>query len=255
MRLAYATAAGAALWVQPVQAATVVQSSSNQVPISDPGTFEGFDTSLGRLDAVSLAISGTEARLFGASYPEGATDPITIDWTVDGFANFELRSRVTGDFEQFAVPISGTGQVIVTEGWSWEMHPTGSGVFSIDPAFIPNDGDAVGPEMRVGFLGPGFYDWSDTDFVTSAPIQINLGTGGNCSSGFGQERCNLFSFSLTYTYTPTAELNAVPEPSTWAMMLLGFGAIGGAMRRRKVRPCYVRPSTIGACPEPILPDV
>jgi len=26
---------------------------------------------------------------------------------------------------------------------------------------------------------------------------------------------------------------AVPEPSTWAMMLVGFGAIGTAMRRRK----------------------
>lgn len=26
---------------------------------------------------------------------------------------------------------------------------------------------------------------------------------------------------------------AVPEPSTWAMMLLGFGALGAAMRRRK----------------------
>ncbi len=27
---------------------------------------------------------------------------------------------------------------------------------------------------------------------------------------------------------------AVPEPSTWAMMLVGFGLLGGAMRRRKV---------------------
>jgi len=26
---------------------------------------------------------------------------------------------------------------------------------------------------------------------------------------------------------------AVPEPSTWAMMLLGFGALGGALRRRR----------------------
>jgi hypothetical protein len=26
---------------------------------------------------------------------------------------------------------------------------------------------------------------------------------------------------------------AVPEPATWAMMLLGFGLVGGAMRRRK----------------------
>jgi hypothetical protein len=25
----------------------------------------------------------------------------------------------------------------------------------------------------------------------------------------------------------------VPEPATWAMMLIGFGAIGGALRRRQ----------------------
>lgn len=32
------------------------------------------------------------------------------------------------------------------------------------------------------------------------------------------------------TYTP-----AVPEPGTWAMMLLGFGAIGFSVRRRRGR--------------------
>lgn len=30
-------------------------------------------------------------------------------------------------------------------------------------------------------------------------------------------------------------IGAVPEPSTWGMMILGFGAVGGAMRRRKAR--------------------
>lgn len=29
------------------------------------------------------------------------------------------------------------------------------------------------------------------------------------------------------------EVNAVPEPATWAFMIFGFGAIGSAMRRRK----------------------
>jgi hypothetical protein len=28
-------------------------------------------------------------------------------------------------------------------------------------------------------------------------------------------------------------LPAVPEPASWALMLLGFGAIGAAMRRRR----------------------
>jgi len=34
------------------------------------------------------------------------------------------------------------------------------------------------------------------------------------------------------TFTPNATTGAVPEPATWAMMLLGFGAVGSAMRRR-----------------------
>ena len=33
--------------------------------------------------------------------------------------------------------------------------------------------------------------------------------------------------------TDNYAVNAVPEPGTWAMMLLGFGAIGYGMRRRR----------------------
>jgi hypothetical protein len=39
------------------------------------------------------------------------------------------------------------------------------------------------------------------------------------------------------TFTPFAEIPVavVPEPATWAMMLVGFGLVGGAARRRSVR--------------------
>jgi hypothetical protein len=33
-----------------------------------------------------------------------------------------------------------------------------------------------------------------------------------------------------------AVTSAIPEPAVWAMMLIGFGGIGSAMRRRKLRP-------------------
>ena len=37
----------------------------------------------------------------------------------------------------------------------------------------------------------------------------------------------------TAQFTPFGAAGAVPEPSTWAMMLVGFGALGCAMRRRR----------------------
>ena len=48
--------------------------------------------------------------------------------------------------------------------------------------------------------------------------------------------------SVTFTNTPTTDafetanfsiMPAVPEPATWAMMLIGFGGMGLTMRRRR----------------------
>ena len=47
------------------------------------------------------------------------------------------------------------------------------------------------------------------------------------------------SGTLTFTYDAVA--GAIPEPASWALLILGFGAIGGAMRsprRQAVRAAY-----------------
>lgn len=46
------------------------------------------------------------------------------------------------------------------------------------------------------------------------------------------EDMDLMRDELASRYGITGDVGAVPEPATWAMMLLGFGAIGFAMRRR-----------------------
>lgn len=45
---------------------------------------------------------------------------------------------------------------------------------------------------------------------------------------------NMRGFSNAVLYTTGT--GAVPEPATWAMMLLGFGLVGGAMRTRRRKP-------------------
>lgn len=73
----------------------------------------------------------------------------------------------------------------------------------------------------------GFTQLSGPDLFSgpaSSPT-FNLGTF-NLSGGF-------LSGASTLTISRASVVAAVPEPATWTMMLLGFGAIGFSVRRRR----------------------
>ena len=57
---------------------------------------------------------------------------------------------------------------------------------------------------------------------------LNVAYRGNCDTG--QVGCSYASgFAATFDV-----ISSVPEPTTWAMMVFAFGAIGWTMRRRRV---------------------
>jgi hypothetical protein len=90
--------------------------------------------------------------------------------------------------------------------------------------------------------------------VTSSPGDVSLWDFAIDNTFFNQVFTNQFTWTFTtpgvhsiyveadhfdghlsHTFTDTAELSvaAVPEPSTWAMMILGFAGIGFMACRRK----------------------
>jgi PEP-CTERM motif len=71
-----------------------------------------------------------------------------------------------------------------------------------------------------GFKGPGLIQ--ETLVVTDS-------SDGTLSTA------TTLDGTVTYTYTPSLGGSAVPEPSTWAMMLIGFSGFGYAAFRRKMR--------------------
>ena len=86
--------------------------------------------------------------------------------------------------------------------------------------------------------------WSGATNLGSVTVAANMNDfvdqfiGLSSVTAFDRVDISYGSNAELYTFIDdfrlgTAATGAVPEPSTWAMMLLGFGAIGYSMRRRR----------------------
>jgi hypothetical protein len=87
-----------------------------------------------------------------------------------------------------------------------------------------------------GFYIKNFYD--NIDLLTTSGPQLFGGTLATPTFSRGTYALTDFddpskSYSLTIS-------SGVPEPATWGLMILGFGAVGGAMRRRQSVKANVR---------------
>lgn len=81
-------------------------------------------------------------------------------------------------------------------------------------------------------INGSFIDLETADQMNSGFIMVwnNLNAGNNQFTIFGTVDAPNGVGSTTIEGGLT--INAIPEPATWALFILGFGAIGGAMRRR-----------------------
>lgn len=77
--------------------------------------------------------------------------------------------------------------------------------------------------QALAMSGPGIFETGSITIPTSAGWQTLVVNGTTPNNG---------TYSGSISFTPSANQTAVPEPATWAMMVMGFGAVGFAMRRR-----------------------
>lgn len=139
----------------------------------------------------------------------GTTGDISASFSRDGIA-----AGTFTDLFQFIVDADGVGSGSLATSAS-----TFSSVLNLDFTSVFVNG------MMADILRSpnGLVEFAS---ITGVPIQLGV---LNTIQVNGFSRGN-GSFGGQATFE---EVPAVPEPSTWAMMLLGFGVIGFALRRRR----------------------
>ena len=139
--------------------------------------------------------------------------------------------------------------------------PSANGTTTLIPNFF--DSTTTVTAAGGGLFTLTSFDWADPLDFADDPIELvftfTFGNGTTTTSYFadfsegmqtelvGLSGLTSFSFfaqgslfgentiqidNIVYDLDPTG---VVPEPATWAMMIGGIGAAGGALRRRKVR--------------------
>jgi hypothetical protein len=133
-------------------------------------------------------------------------------------------------------PVSGSGTFTTSDTATQVGGQTAFAILSITGSV--NGFDILAPTTGASYgnyftTGPSFLDGTGVSFFTAGSNGQNKVTFFNQSSN-GQYRVNTFSpGSSEYVMASSAMVAGVPEPSTWAMMILGFLALGFMAYRRK----------------------
>lgn len=166
---------------------------------------------LGVVGATALAVGSTAGAVVTVdSSTMTISGPTTVvDTTTIGFTEAQLSSPTFTENVVFTNTLAGLYSITLT---------TSSPAVDFTSAVLSGLG---GPYNLVEIDDTGVDEfWRLANPVALGASQYTLTINGN-NSGAGS-----LGGSITIR-------QAVPEPATWAMMLIGFGAVGFAMRRRR----------------------
>jgi hypothetical protein len=183
--------------------------------------------------AGALLTSGTAASAADFSYTGSLPNANAVQ-----FFNFSVGtdSTVTLRSYSYAGGTNAAGQVIARGGFDPILalfDSSGVLIGQNDDGGLNVPADINGNRYDVflsRLLGPGNYTVSVAAFS-------NFALGPNLSNGFQgtgsfNGRTNAWAFDIL-NVNSAAQVGAVPEPGTWALMLIGFGAVGASLRRRR----------------------
>jgi uncharacterized protein (TIGR03118 family) len=219
--------AGTQLYAVDNKAGSINVFNSNFAPVSlGAGTF-ATPATISALNLVPFNVQNINGSIFVTYAPVGHPAQTTAALGQGAVAVFSE----SGVLQQV---LTGAGHLAAP--WGITLAPAGFGQFG---------GDLLVGNFSYINAGINAFDPVTGAFLGTIPINAGLGNtpGGLWALGFGVGGSNGDPNTLYFTDGINGETNglfgaisAVPEPATWAMMLIGFAGLGFAFRqsRRKV---------------------
>lgn len=200
-----------------------------------------------------LTITALAAMLAAAAHPASAATNIMTNWTSITAIGFIGTLRAGSPWGPGSTPTSLTAPVdgaFVPEGqqWNngsfwWDQDPTVNQTpvtweVQLDQAYTV-DRFLVQADDNDSYLLE-YWDGAAWQNAYAVPFQFSFGLVTRDSGTVGPITTDRFRFTATGgdNYYGVAEIQAfqaVPEPGAWAMMIIGFGLVGTALRKRRPR--------------------
>lgn len=204
------------LTVSPAQSATLVKNYDlAEGQLSATVAIDQFDAGLGTLGRIFLEVTSAARFRINSIFYDGS-DAVAQVTAVSTAGLFAPGLIPKGSFERTGT--SGPRFLGVIPGQSTSYS------FAV-PVFggIVARRTIDSQPAIAAFVGNGSLD--ATVFSSSSLSCLDCGNYNISASNSHQ-----VALKVTYEYTPTL-VGVVPEPATWAMLIVGFGLVGRAVRR------------------------
>jgi hypothetical protein len=190
---------------------------------------------------------GAGAALLLATTAQANITPVLVSTTASG-SNFLYTYQVTLDSDQGLVP--GAKMAIYDfAGYIPGSVTSSSGMLIAGTEFVSTTGLLVNPGynddagiINLTLTSNATYNASngpfpETQFTLTALSTFNTTQNDGYSSGAVKN--NGTAMGPTFNVGPVeVPFAAVPEPTTWGLMILGFGGVGAMIRRRKTGEAF-----------------
>lgn len=237
----------------PAQAATIVA----------PGAYAGTDAPSGQFGVFGNPVNSAVTFQFvvAASQLSGITTGAQISSIGFRFAGYPyLEPAGTLNYSRYDIQIGRAANTTTALSSSFAANMGAdavlarSGTLTIPAsafAYQPGDSSGTPGSAATNFYNLGFttpYTYAGGDLAVTIRMVPTVGNSAVAVDAFDADsRINtVFAFgnasatsgTVGQAFAPVTQITfnaaaAVPEPATWAMMIVGFGVVGGSLRRSR----------------------